>query len=386
MPRSARNFAFCVLFFFSPLLLFIVSVKGALWKTGETIPASIIASRQQSEEIVWLRDSFDQAIFPYKSIAYEMRKPRIVALGSSRAMKFRSQMFGRDSTGFFNGGGLIRSIADLERFEASLNASNTPQIILLGIDHWWLNGRLPDEPQHLDDAVFNWRAHMEVWRRLAKKQTRKDGQPAIRERLQLALKKNDVRTVGIRAQLTGGGFRSDGSKASEESPPVSAQQWRLPDNDWLNKLRRGEGDCLPTTGVDPELRERLRAVLQQLQKRNIFVLIFAPPLSSEAAKIITHVPHQKNLWSEYLRDTKLICAQLKIPFCDASTPDKLHLTDVYMSDEKHAEETFHLYILREWLKDPRVQKALPDTSRVVEAALASPHTNYWFPDLSAASQ
>ena len=51
-------------------------------------------------------------------------------------------------------------------------------------------------------------------------------------------------------------------------------------------------------------------------------------------------------------------------------------------DGMHAEETFHLHLLRRLLKDPAVQAALPHTSARVEAALSDPATNFYYPRFS----
>jgi hypothetical protein len=95
------------------------------------------------------------------------------------------------------------------------------------------------------------------------------------------------------------------------------------------------------------------------------------------------MPEHHRFWVEYRTLLRQLCRELNLPYCDASTTQELGLQDIMMGDGIHAEETFHLYILRDWLKDPRVRRALPDTSRAVEAALRAPRTNIWYPDFGA---
>jgi hypothetical protein len=54
----------------------------------------------------------------------------------------------------------------------------------------------------------------------------------------------------------------------------------------------------------------------------------------------------------------------------------LGLDDRYMIDGIHAEETFHVHMLRRMLGDPRLAALLPGTLPVLDAALSSPKTNF----------
>ena len=54
-----------------------------------------------------------------------------------------------------------------------------------------------------------------------------------------------------------------------------------------------------------------------------------------------------------------------------------------MSDGEHAEETFHVHVLKALLGDDRLSAALPGARAVLDRAIASPRTNYWEPDLGS---
>ena len=51
-----------------------------------------------------------------------------------------------------------------------------------------------------------------------------------------------------------------------------------------------------------------------------------------------------------------------------------------MSDGFHAEETFHVHVVKTMLRDDRVRALFPGAEAVLDRALASPRTNYWDPD------
>ena len=127
-------------------------------------------------------------------------------------------------------------------------------------------------------------------------------------------------------------------------------------------------------------------MLAILQRRGVLVLGFDPPVSSEAAAALDRDPRERALWVEYRADVPALFAEVGFPFVDASTPSALGLDDRYMFDGFHAEEAFHLYVLRRFAADPRVDAALPDMREVVERAIDSPRTNYWYADLECAAE
>lgn len=382
MPVPARRFALRVLVFFAPLLIFIGLLEAALWKTGETIPvAQIVKWQNQNREMgrptLWLRADLDENVGLYKMLTYEARRPKIIALGSSRVLKFRGEMLGREGKDFFNCGRTIRRIEDLETFVNSLTPETTPRVIFLGVDHWWLNPNHPKDSFPDEDATLDWRAHLTLWRDLSQ-------QRKLRGDLRRALRLRRAGVLGIHARVTGGGFRDDGSLASDDNQPRTWADWKINDK-WKRKLLSGAPMSEFASGISPQRLQRLRACLQKLQAKNVLVLVFAPPQISGAVKLLSAMPQHRELWREYLQALPALCRELNIPYCDASIPQKFGLNDTAMYDGIHAEETLHLYILREWLKDARVREALPDASRVVETAIKSKRTGLWFPDYGAAN-
>src|SRR5205823_4617429 len=67
------------------------------------------------------------------------RRPRILVAGSSRTMKFRAEMFGDRARDFYNAGGILNSLCDAHDLAMLLPTSRAPDVLLLGVDLWWLN-------------------------------------------------------------------------------------------------------------------------------------------------------------------------------------------------------------------------------------------------------
>ena len=57
------------------------------------------------------------------------------------------------------------------------------------------------------------------------------------------------------------------------------------------------------------------------------------------------------------------------------------MTDRFMSDGFHGEETIHARVVQLMLRDPRVRDAFPDADAALARALASPRTDDWHVDL-----
>jgi hypothetical protein len=70
------------------------------------------------------------------------------------------------------------------------------------------------------------------------------------------------------------------------------------------------------------------------------------------------------------------------PHVNASDPTLLGADDRYLSDGFHTEETFALLVIRKALERSPVAVANPTSRSAVDSILASPRTNYWYPDFS----
>ena len=71
------------------------------------------------------------------------------------------------------------------------------------------------------------------------------------------------------------------------------------------------------------------------------------------------------------------------PLVDASETSAFGMDDRAMSDGEHAEETFHVHVLKAMLRDERLSAMLPGARAALDRAIASPRTNYWEPDLGS---
>jgi len=124
----------------------------------------------------------------------------------------------------------------------------------------------------------------------------------------------------------------------------------------------------------------LAKCLDALQSKNVFVVGFLPPFSSESAALLQASAAQSNLWNEARTAIPIIFADRSRTFIDASILKDFAADDSIMIDGVHAAETFHLTLLERFLSNARVAKAFPGLRDTIQAALKSPATNPWYPD------
>lgn len=384
-PRwSPALFAARAALFFAPVALVLGALEAALWRTGESWPAARVVEAQGLQpDAVFLRGLLDQSFHAYKLAGLQRARPRILALGSSRVMKLRGPMFGDDAAAFYNAGGLVVNVEDLAAFVEGLPGELLPRVVLLGVDMWWLNAVKPAE-RHLswaasEDGALDWRGHLFALRAILRR-------PAQAGRLWRALEAEDEDRIGIEARISGEGFRADGSLAGGRPAPRAPQAWGFVDRERppiARQIRRGIGFFPVSDGVSPARLARLRDAVAALRDRGVLVVGFGPPVYSGAAELLEADPRHRRLWREYREHVPRVFEELGQPFVDASTPAVLGLDDRYMTDGFHAEETFHLHLLRRVLADGRAARALPAALAAVKQALASPGTNPWYADFPA---
>src|SRR3954469_10420896 len=115
---QAFRFAVRVTVFLAPLIAGAAVFEMAMYRTRDSWPiAKVIAAQENLQgESIWGRANFSQQYNLSKSAMIRRRNPRILVLGSSRVMEFRSFMFHPYEASFYNAGGLIQTVNDLAEY------------------------------------------------------------------------------------------------------------------------------------------------------------------------------------------------------------------------------------------------------------------------------
>ncbi len=111
-----------------------------LSRTGDTIPPSQAAARQQSEDVLFGSALFFRPV-PYKLALYRLRKPDVAIVGSSRAIEFVQRGFTTSMVNLSS----MRDMAQIRSLLQSMFAVHRPKLVILTIDFWWFNSARTEE-------------------------------------------------------------------------------------------------------------------------------------------------------------------------------------------------------------------------------------------------
>ncbi len=140
-PRS-RLLAYNVAFVLTgAVLLALMGISYLfLTRTGDTIPPSQAAARQQSEDVLFGSALFFRPV-PYKLALYRLRKPDVAIVGSSRAIEFVRRSFTTSMVNLSS----MRDMAQIRSLLQSMFAVHRPKLVILTIDFWWFNSARTEE-------------------------------------------------------------------------------------------------------------------------------------------------------------------------------------------------------------------------------------------------
>ena len=352
--------------------------SGEMWSSKR-----VLTYLRRHPDAIYLRAT-DQSFYAYKYHGILDKDPSILVVGSSRTMKFRAPMFGDRSGSFYNAGGMVNSLRDLHDFSLLLPGPRTPCVLLVGVDLWWFNPRVPPAfdfaAEIAKDAAASFDAHVIALRWLTRHPGTLGG-----EAISIA-RRGRPDAIGIGARSTGGGFRPDGSFKSPLAPPRSEREWAFVDREVppiVERVRNGVANFPPADGLAADRLALLDLVLARYRQKHVFVIGYLPPFSSEVlAQLETDGRHSR-LWSAFKRRMPEMFAAHGFPLIDASDAASIGMDDRALSDGFHGEETFQVHVLKALLRDERIRAVLPGADAALDRALASPRTNYWVPDLGS---
>jgi hypothetical protein len=380
------------LLLFAPLWIAALSAEVLLWHVGETVPIYSVQKRM-TDDALFLRQHLDQGLYRFKWLSAKDPQSRIVALGTSRVMQFRRPMFGSRGSEFFNAGGMIQHVGDLEAYVAATADGPAPDVVILGVEFVWLNAdyiasleafRSFDKGILQDDALDGF-AHAQLLQRMLKGALNKNVEASVGKDLSEARTHQRTATaprLGMLAYRQNTGFRSDGSYDYGLAWPDGAGFVDRESPTVAERLARGESGFEDSSGLSAEHVDTLLRSVRSLTDRGTRVLCFLPPYPEAIVDALTLHPGLQQAWRQYgaelpvqLRDAGAVCL-------DGSRPSQLGLTDTCMRDGLHAMETFHLKLLGRFSKeDPSLN--LGFSADAVQGMLDSPKTNPWFPDYRA---
>lgn len=292
----------------------------------------------------------DNSLIKFKVI--EKKKPKVIAIGSSRVMQFRSNYFlNRD---FYTMGGTAGSIIDARKTFEKIEEYYTPEVIILGVDLWWLNPNFPH--------VSYWKSLNELRESRYKKLFQLVGfmtnDKEMRDMIFHSENINKVdavggrKAIGLSAAVKAEGYRlSDGSyqygKILTNDFKTTEELFQDTHKRLENRNRRFEsaGD------IDYGEFEKLKVLISDMKASGCHVVVFLPPFPNEIYSIMSAEDEWRFLLGNFQRSVKKYCAEEKIRFFDFSNVLWVGSDDDECLDGFHGSEVTYTKIIKSMLED-----------------------------------
>ena len=258
-----------ILFTLSLGIIFIFPISIFILGREYTLVKDIVTSQKTDPNTLYSFAYNDVSFIPYKQALVKENNPEVVALGTSRVMQIRKELF-NNRTNFINAGGAGKSLED--DLLLIQNLSTTTKVILLGIeqDTFYKNSVTEKikENSYFDELkliVLNTRRiYLDYF----------NGKYTFTD---LYKKRNDT-TIGLSAKIYGDGFRSDGSykynQAFKNTNRLEYVSLHVASD--VNNLKLKELNTKELNAVNDNLK-LLEKILLLAKKKNIIVVGFMPP-------------------------------------------------------------------------------------------------------------
>ena len=324
-----------VFFFAIPIVLNLIVLKNA----GELDSIDSIVHKQITDNMLY-GSATNQNTFFYKLELIKATKPDIVAIGSSRVMQFRKEMF---NTGFSNAGGAVNSVAEAEKFVNEMLKLHKPKIVIFGLDDWWFNPNSPaanwKNPDNDTSTLITFQKEIAPYLWLYDKKI------TWIDYINLLLSNKEITTskltysplLGISAIHKETGFRPDGSYFYGNMMITTNQNDYL-FKDTLRRINNGVDRFEYSTVVSNTNWVKIISIIDTLRRNGIIVISFIPPFSNTAYSTIKKVP-------KYNYMTVISNKARKEGIYNFRNPAIMGLSDCDFTDGFHGSEQAYLKLL-----------------------------------------
>jgi hypothetical protein len=264
-----------------PIALLLSPPSCVLFLGGELTPVDdVIALQVQEKRTVIFGPAYSNPTPYYKLRSILIRRPKVVALGTSRVMQFRSEFF-RSGEKFFNAGGAVGPIDNFTHFLAEIPEGMEPDIFIIGLDQYFFN-------RNVSRTVMTTRQELFINSNITNT-LRKNWWKVYRHYVQhrfnlkgvLDREQDGMVLVGFNAVFNRNGFRNDGSyyhgqwirRGCTQNPDHVDYLFR----DSFSRIENGTRGCEWGTEVDEQAVHELKRFLLKCAKRNIYVIGFLTP-------------------------------------------------------------------------------------------------------------
>lgn len=342
--------------FLLPFAAVFLLLTGMLVYVGESMPLGMVAALQQQRDDVLYRPQYGNRDQQFKALSVNLRRPEVLALGSSRILQFRAAFFDKNPDAFYNAAAPAWRLPQVSRLLHSITPDAMPRVLILAIDPPWFNDAYEGDifPSDLTDTENILLADRSFAQDvLTGKNFAANGIDLGRYLRRDEPGGSGGLALGLRAIRDGHGFRSDGSEQYGDFLVAGFLHPSFMLDNHLMWMRNGEQMYVYGDTVSETALAELAALLDFAAAHDIQVIGFLPSYAPDLwARMMRRGNHRYiEALTPRLRE---IFAARGMPFFDFSDGLSVDTPDAEFFDGWHASE---LGNLRLYLK---MLAALPD--------------------------
>jgi hypothetical protein len=272
-----RRFLAALVTIYATLMVAIAVNYAVLWRAEELLSIDEILARQRHNGALY--NALSIAFADYKYAAYRAAAPRIVAIGTSRAMQIRQHDF---LVPFYNLGGLTQGPAQANVLaERLLLRGRPPEVVIFALDYWTFcrsaaepaDQRRPAAPvEFTHDGMGQPARHFLAYQLLLERRFAVGDY----ERLLLSPPDEDrAERIGLGARLGTSGFAVDGSIYVAPQEGALQERW----SQAFDRIAAGTAQFIKDCAVSDFALEALASFVQRMEAAGSHVVLMLAPLS-----------------------------------------------------------------------------------------------------------
>lgn len=298
------------------------------------------------------------------------KQPSIVAFGSSRVMQFRGTFF--KNKDFYTLGGIVPNIDCLEQVYKEVHKVYQPNIIIIGVDMWWLNPNFNDFTQLQKNNTSLIAQKINLYRativNLRENKELRDSifyQEKFKTYDEIAERKN----IGALAAVYNEGYREDGSYQYGRVILDSTYAKRQWEKSWVRIVNKTDRFVV-ADGIAADRLDKLQRIIRRMQDDGSKVVVFLAPFPHKSIEQFMSNEGQRTVITSLRSQVPRICQEEGTPcydfsdMSDINSPNTESLDGFHGSERTYAKIMLNLFeneaILRPYINEDYIRQELAD--------------------------
>ena len=269
-----------------PIFIFLIMASVAiiaLFTSGENFTKIDNFIKNDNKYLIGYAYNDNETNYKYLKWKSIIENPpnTIIALGSSRVLQFRANMF---DAPFYNAGYTISSISDFVPFLESIPKDKHPTYLIIGLDQWMFNKSWDDLSKQKDSNTFvqsfSYFPTRRVWKNICK-----DLLTGKAKLFYSSANHRMITKIGLNAHINNKGFRKDGSIFyGTQITKLLINDSTANDYNYTNtysRIKRGNSRFQYGATVNNDALSKLNDFLDFCKTNDIQVIAFLPPFANK---------------------------------------------------------------------------------------------------------